>query len=719
MFKFSKIGKNRHYAKNKKRTADRLARLRAQFIEAAPVSIPEPAAVALEVRAPDIEENHEVAGDWQEGVELCEAEPEDGARFELDLATNLEAVRAEEEQHRVLLSVHNEADIDVGNEELDGAPKRALDVNDISQFFVSLQARRDVPKAVMADIVKYMRQNGADVSRVLGEGQLPSFKSMRLRVEKFIPKISVAVTALDGNGERVELAPRSTYPKTIIRNRDLTVQYTLFYVSLKDVWEWHVRAHPKKTPNQLSRQFDMSLDGVPESRSSGLSIDIVSIRFINCSNIYSVAILQPARKRLGNKDAIVLKPFLDDLAESGLTVRYVIGDAPKRASMQGLKSHAAKAGCPYCYAKKTTGYYPASTVNARRRTDEELRERAQAIADGHPAEEDDGIREPSLLRNIPDFDLIHHVPSESMHLMFLGVVRKMLKLMYKQVGVTNKFARYRAEFRPVSLEPLNRELARAKGLSRFSRRPRDFDSAVYKAEEYRNLVLAFWPAVLKTCPLGTRQAWLRTVYCARACSLPNDLYDNLKAETDYGARDLRKWYIEFEEAFGLEACSHNVHVFHHLDLVRALGPLSKTSASKYEDHYALVKTSYKPGTMSKGKQALESLYLAQASGHFCAKRRKVRMAVTSKIDDRYVYLRDGRMIVLTEVGPRGRIVGRRVPLKNVDGVLEEGDLADVLVFRANADVSDESVTARASDVLGIVVFCDEFASVMTWSMLEM
>ena len=733
MFKFGKVTKNANRTKNKKRLEARLARLRMKYVE--PFEETQPAQterVQSELQAGvDIGDQEDElvphgGGDWQEAADLFEEPQEENeAGFAAEHVAEVGSVlrtinelevEADQEQSAQRLQACVERRLD---EDEDEETEHALDADDISQFFVSLQAKREVSKAVIGDIVKFLRRNGSDVGQVLKEGELPSFKVMRHRVQKRMPKINVVVVCIDGNGARVELAPRTTFPKKEILRRNLKVEYTLFYVSLKDVRTWHIRAHPKKRPEALSKQFDCSLDGVPESRSSGLSIDLLSIRFINCRNIYTFAILQPSRKRLGNKDAIVLQPFLEELKESGLTLRYFIADAPKRASLQGLKSHSANHGCPYCLARKEDGHYAASSMNKPRRTDAELRERARAVSEGRGGEIDDGVRAVSLLEGIEDFDIINDVPAESMHLCFLGVVRKMMKLMYKQVGVTNKFRRYRAEYRPVSEEPLNRELEKVKGLSSFSRRPRDFDAAVYKAEEYRNIALAFWPAVLSTCPLGTRQAWLRTVYSIRGFSLPNSIYNDLKVNTNFGAKDLREWYIDFEEAFGVEACSHNIHVFHHLDLVRALGLLSTTSAVHYEDHYSLVKVNYKAGTISKGKQALESLFLAQASGHACAKKRKVQMRETSKVDDRYVYLKDGRIILLTEMPSARTIVGRRVPTKNVPNLLEERDFSDVLVFRADQAVLAESVTARVADVLGLVVFCQEFASVLTWSMLEM
>ncbi len=220
----------------------------------------------------------------------------------------------------------------------------------ISDFFVGLQARREVPFRVMMDIIDFLKNNSESVNNVLMASAMPTFRSMRSRALKKAPGVKVDVLCEDRDKKNEFFEALTRYPRKVVRERNLTTIYSLYYQQLSKVWEWHAASHPKKG-GLVSRAFDMSLDGIPESRSSGLSLDVLSVRFTDCQSVYSIAIMQPGKKGLGNKDEATLKHFLEDLRGSDLRLRFVIADAPKRASLQGLKTHAAKKGCPYCFAK--------------------------------------------------------------------------------------------------------------------------------------------------------------------------------------------------------------------------------------------------------------------------------------------------------------------------------------------------------------------------------
>ncbi len=453
----------------------------------------------------------------------------------------------------------------------------------------------------------------------------------------------------------------------------------------------------------------MSIDGIPESKASGLSLDVLSIRFYGCDSIYSIGMLQPGKKGVKDKEGILLKPFLENLPQTDLQLKLVIADAPKRAALQGLKTHAATYGCPYCYAAKVNGKFPSSTYGGEERTDADLRRVADAIAAGEEVGETRGIRCKSLLSDIPNFDLVNDVPADAMHLVCLGVVRRMMTATFK-VG-----KRQLLPYEPAAIAPLNDALREYKALYSFSRRPRDFDPAVYKSEEYRNIILVFWPVLLTTAPRATLKVWLLTVYVVRAFCLPDDLYNRL----DTGALEtnvLRKWYVWFEKTFSAEQCTYSAHVFSHLNKVRKHGVLSKTSALRYEDKYAIIKQNYRSGTTSVGSQALLTSLFANLTGHHCKPTRRLSLASTSRVEERFVFLRNEKIYMLTHLDERN-VLGRRVPHQRVCGLLDGLDFSDVGVYRVDlARTSDREEAIKANDVVGKVVIVGEYGSVMFWTM---
>ena len=99
-----------------------------------------------------------------------------------------------------------------------------------------------------------------------------------------------------------------------------------------------------------------------------------------------------------------------------------------------------------------------------------------------------GIKGRSLLLNQPFFNLIKDSPSEYMHIVCLGIVKRMVELCFK-VGET----RTRNTKRPLSDPKLFNELIKAIQVVReFSRRCRNLDFGVMKAAEFRNLLIFFF-----------------------------------------------------------------------------------------------------------------------------------------------------------------------------------------------------------------------------------
>lgn len=83
-----------------------------------------------------------------------------------------------------------------------------------------------------------------------------------------------------------------------------------------------------------------------------------------------------------------------------------------------------------------------------------------------------------------------------------------------------------------------------------------------------------------------------------------------------------QFYKLFELLFGKQNCSYNLHVFcSHLLEIRTHGPLTETSAFKFEAFYGEMRRSFVPGTISPMKQALQNIMLKRTlTPHSCEKK---------------------------------------------------------------------------------------------------
>ena len=144
------------------------------------------------------------------------------------------------------------------------------------------------------------------------------------------------------------------------------------------------------------------------------------------------------------------------------------------------------------------------------------------------------------------------------------------------------------------MEPINRYLLAVRVPSEFSRRTRDISERL-KAEEYRNIVLYFFPMILEALADSTgRKIWLRLALLARTYYA-----DDREMERIPSARRIENNVAILplmDKAFGGISLPYNAHVlFVHAERIRAHGPYATQSAVVYEASYAFIRDSLRGG----------------------------------------------------------------------------------------------------------------------------
>ena len=270
--------------------------------------------------------------------------------------------------------------------------------------------------------------------------------------------------------------------------------------------------------------------------------------------------------------------------------------------------------------KKIT--WPASTMGGNLRTVDGIKHISNEIEINPEILKNDpefckGIKGKSLMLDQPFFDITKDLPCEYMHLVCLGVVKRMIELNFK-VGEN----RERQTKRKLSAPNLFNELIKCIQVCReFSRRCRNLDFGVMKASEFRNIVLFFFIIVLDCIEdefEDDKRIWLHLVYMIRACVLPNNEFTNIDKTSIESA--CKKFYILYEKLYGQVNCVYSIHVVSHLLLVRGDKPLTHKSAFKFESFFSEMKNLYHPGTVSSLKQILQNCYMKRMlEYHHCKK----------------------------------------------------------------------------------------------------
>ena len=128
----------------------------------------------------------------------------------------------------------------------------------------------------------------------------------------------------------------------------------------------------------------LSEDGVPESKMSSKSINVLTVRLINCALVVPLAIVKSYNETKVDVD-VVWKPLIKQINQmKHIRVHHMCFDAVKRKEILGMKGHGGYYSCPYCHIKGTylggkVVFTYNDSVKATLRTDKEIREIMERI----------------------------------------------------------------------------------------------------------------------------------------------------------------------------------------------------------------------------------------------------------------------------------------------------------------------------------------------------
>ena len=439
------------------------------------------------------------------------------------------------------------------------------------------------------------------------------------------PEINMKFVYLNKNNQDVEVVHSKTNPARRYNKANYIKLYEEAHVKASDV----LKLHREICPNANSVVI-FSLDGVQEANSSNTSMDVFCLKFKNCRNVYPLRLIRPNDKFKYDEQQEI-ESVINDIKEADIDIDTAVFDKPKRSVVKNVKSHAARHPCEYCECAainyiddtltKTKLTWPPVTMNGRPRTITAIRRIVNSIEEGDDnltTNDLKGIKGRSVLLDLENFDFIMDAPCEYMHVVCLGLVKPMLQFTYK-IG-SNK---QRVTNRPRSDPKLFNDLISLVQVFReFSRRCRNLDTSIYKAQEYRNVLLFMWPIVIDNIPeefKKERQLWLTLVFMIRSCVVPNEEYENVSKDEIIKSCEL--FYNLYFELFGQTNCTYSLHIVpSHLLKVRGNVPLTERSAFAFESFYSEMKNLFQPGTSSTPKQIISNtLMKRRLEFHKCEK----------------------------------------------------------------------------------------------------
>lgn len=370
--------------------------------------------------------------------------------------------------------------------------------------------------------------------------------------------------------------------------------------------------------NLLSRQSFINLsiievyiniDGLPLFKSSSSEVYPILCSIIsNCSEVGVVGIYNGNQKP---PDAnIFLQSFVKearDLTINGIEIkgqiypfkiRAFICDVPATSFIKYTKGHTGYNSCNKCTVK---GEYFLDRVcypyfnYFHLRTDNEFR---QKLDKHHHT----GT---SILETIPNIDMVNDFPSDPMHLLYLGVVKKLVnlwckgkpktKLSYHQISEISKLLIDESCNIPCEFNRKSRTLLEYKR---------------WKATEFRTFLFYTGPVVLKSVLKTDKYLNFLSLHVA-VTILSNSMH--MEQYIEY-AKLLMQYFVKtFIILYGKENASHNIHNLLHLsNEAEKFGTLQEFSAFPFENYLQSILK-----LIRKNDKPLEQIVRRISEHNFC------------------------------------------------------------------------------------------------------
>ncbi|KAB0804230.1 hypothetical protein PPYR_01200, partial [Photinus pyralis] len=334
-------------------------------------------------------------------------------------------------------------------------------------------------------------------------------------------------------------------------------------------------------------EVDINIDGLPLSKSSNNQFWPVlgCLTMLKCNSPFVIGVYCGRQKPSTPSELLdTLISEYSSIKTNGILfqnkiyfVRFAkfICDAPAKAFVLGVKGHNAYHSCTKCIVE---GEFISNRMcfldtNCSLRTDHEFRN--NVYEDYHTG------RTPLLSL---DVNLVNQFPLDYMHLVCLGVMKKLL-FFWIRGSINVRMNKTDLNIVDERLKMIRQHMSS----NDFSRLPRTIlEIERWKATEYRQFLLYTGPLVLHNQIKSSQFEHFLSLHCAmRILSTPS-----LCIQLNLYAKDLMIYFVRnFQKLYGCEYINHNVHNLIHLsDDVLLYGSVDQFSAFKYENYMSHIKT---------------------------------------------------------------------------------------------------------------------------------
>lgn len=347
-------------------------------------------------------------------------------------------------------------------------------------------------------------------------------------------------------------------------------------------------------PNLNIIKIAIGIDGLPISKSSGaqfwpiMAYIITDIPFYK--KVFPVGIYYGYEKPMDSNE--YLSDFVTeaiDLINNGIhlnnhnlkiSIDMICCDTPAKSFILKVKGHSGFSSCTRCHIE---GEYINNRVCFPYASTKSIERTHETYLLGLDEDYHASVVSISNLVELPNFDIVKAFPLDYMHLICLGVMKKMLVLWFSKGPLTVRVRAKKVVELSEMLLSLNSSLS-----TDFVRKIRSIqDMARWKATEFRLFLLYLGPIVLKSILNERCYSHFMALNISMIILLSPDYGFLIKY-----ARQLLNFFVqEFQSIYGNHYLSHNIHGLLHLcDDYERFGPLDNCSCFIFENYMKELKS---------------------------------------------------------------------------------------------------------------------------------
>lgn len=364
---------------------------------------------------------------------------------------------------------------------------------------------------------------------------------------------------------------------------------------IKSIASERLLMNTHQTSQEETIELLINIDGVPLSKSSNNSLWPILCSDTLVKKVFLVGAYQGNEKICDSN--LFLTKFVEEITPIiknkfhvnnkafNVKVHALICDAPAKAFILCTKGHSGYHSCSKCMIKgkyiigRTCFPFDLDKNNCIQhnslRTDIEFRNNIYSTT---------YQKSNSILNNIPNLGLVSNVVLDYMHLICLGVMKKLI-ILWKEGPLRTRISA--KDIKCISDQLILLDTCTP---SDFARKPRSlFDIKYWKSTELRTFLLYTGPIVLRKFLSNEIYTHFLLLHVAISILINAELVKFVHF-IEYANTLLEHFVLSFQNIYGEEYVSHNVHNLIHLASdVKKYGALDEFSAFKFENHMSKLK----------------------------------------------------------------------------------------------------------------------------------